>query len=210
MEFIANQNWRYATKKFDNNKKVSVEDIERLKEAVRLAASSYGLQLYRVLLVENEEIRKELQKVSYNQTQITEASHVFVFCNYTEVKPEDIDEYIELIADTRGQKVGDLEDFGTMMKTTVAGQTAQQQFNWTKNQTYIALSNLLSACAELKIDACPMEGFEAEKYNEILGLSDKKLNASVVATVGYRHSDDASQHLVKVRKPFNKLFEELK
>jgi len=207
MDFIKNQNWRYATKKFDASKKVASEDLEQIKQAVQLSASSYGLQLYKVLIIEDKALREQLRPASWNQSQITDASHLFVFCNYTAVTPEHIDAFIELTASTRGLDAASLSDYGNFMKMKIGERSSESQAHWTKNQTYIALGNLLSACAELKIDACPMEGFEPDQYNDILGLSEQGLNAAVIATIGYRSEEDATQNWAKVRKPQEQLFE---
>lgn len=122
---------------------------------------------------------------------------------------EGIDEFIELTANTRKINKNNLVDYRDFIKMKIAEKSAKEQFNWTKNQTYIALANLLSACAELKIDACPMEGFEPNQYNEILELNTKGLNASMIATIGYRYKGDKTQYLHKVRKPMKKLFENM-
>ena len=132
-----------------------------------------------------------------------------VFCNYTKVEPQLIDVYINLTAKTRSLDIEVLKGYGEFMKMKVSEKTPEEVFNWTKNQTYIALANLLSVCASLKIDACPMEGFEAEQYNKILGLTQKGLNASVIATIGYRSNEDESQYWKKVRKSNKNLFEEI-
>lgn len=205
--FLENQNWRYATKKFDAAKKISAEDLNILKEAIQLSTSSYGLQPYKVIIVENPEIREQLKPFSWNQTQITEASHLFVFTNFVDVKESDITDYLNNIAVTRGLKVEDLKGYSDMMNANVvSGLTLEQKSIWTAKQTYLALGNLINVAAELKIDVTPMEGFQPEKYNEILGLDKLGLNASLVATIGYRHEEDASQHYPKVRKPMNELF----
>lgn len=209
MKYINDQEWRYATKKFDPSKKISKENIDLIKRAVQLSVSSYGLQTYKVLIIENGNIREQLKPASWNQSQITDASHLIVFCNYSDVKPQVIDDYINLTAKTRELDVASINGYGDFMKTKVSEKTPEEIFNWTKNQTYIALANLLSVCASLKIDACPMEGFEAEQYNEILGLSEKGLNASVIATIGYRSNEDETQYWKKVRKSFENLFIEI-
>ncbi|MBJ6367034.1 NAD(P)H-dependent oxidoreductase [Snuella sedimenti] len=209
MEFIKHHNWRYATKKFEPSKKVSPENIATIKTAVQLSVSSYGLQLYKVLIIEDKKIREQLLPASWHQKQITEASHLFVFCNYTNVNPKQVDQYIDLTAKTRNLQLDALSGYGDFMKTKIKEKSADELFNWMKNQTYIALANLLSICAELKIDTCPMEGFEADKYNEILGLNKKGLNASVVTAIGYRDKEDHTQYLAKVRKPLDYLFETL-
>lgn len=204
--FIENQKWRYATKKFDATKKVSASDLETLKDAIQLSTSSYGLQLYKVFIIENPEIRAQLQPVSWGQTQIVDASHLFVFANIVDVQESHIDDYIKNIATIRGLAIEDLKGYADFMKSKIVPLPIDQKAVWTSKQTYLAMANLMNAAAELKIDVTPMEGFEPEKYNEILGLNTLGLNASLVAAVGYRHQDDATQHYAKVRKPKQELF----
>jgi len=206
MNFIDNLEWRYATKKFDSSKKVSLENLEQIKKAIQLSASSYGLQLYKVLIIESNEIREKLKPASYGQNQITEASNLIVFCNYSVVTEKHIDEYFALKSQTEQVDILDLKDYSDFIKTDVRSKSQIEKDKWTSNQTYLALGNLLNACAELKIDACPMEGFEAEKYNKILNLDKQGLNASVIATIGYRSNDDSSQYAKKVRKSTDNLF----
>lgn len=209
MELIKNLEWRYATKKFDPTRKVSHEAMNQLKRAIQLAVSSYGLQFYKVLIIEDPEVREQLKPASWNQSQITDASHLFVFCNYADVNDQDVDDFIRLTSETRGIEFSQIRGYGDFIKGKLNEKSDTQKQNWLERQPYIALANLLMACAELKIDACPMEGFEPEKYNEILGLDQQGLNACVIATVGYRDSSDRSQALPKVRKPMNELFEEI-
>ncbi len=209
MQLVENLKWRYATKKFDDTKKVSATDLDNIKEAISLSASSYGLQAYKVLIIEDLELRKKLQPASWGQSQIVDASHLIVFCNYTKVQPEVIDEYLKLKADTQGLNVDDLSGYGDFMKSKIGSLPEDVVKAWTAKQTYIGLGNLLAACAELKIDACPMEGFEAEQYEQILGLEEKGLSAAVIATIGYRSSEDGTQNSKKVRKPISELFEVL-
>jgi len=209
MELLNNLKWRYATKKFDSSKKVSKENLEKLKEVIQLSPSSYGLQLYKVLVIENKELREKLKYASWGQSQITDASHLFVFCNYANVKSKHVDEFLELTAKEQDIDVNNLNGYGDFMKGKISEMNEVEQKNYTIRQTYLTLGNLLSACAELKIDACPMEGFEPEKYNGILGLSEQGLNAAVIASIGYRANDDHTQNRPKVRKPLNELFEVL-
>jgi nitroreductase len=204
--FIENQNWRYATKKFDATKKVSAEDLETLKEAIRLSSSSYGLQLYKVLIIENPEIKAQLLPNSWGQTQIVDASHVFVFANQTHIGNTEIDAYLQNTAQTRNLPIDALSGYGDFMKGAINPMSEEAKGVWTAKQAYLALANLLNAAAELKIDVTPMEGFNSQKYNEILGLDKLNLNAVVVAAVGYRHEEDATQHYKKVRKTKEELF----
>lgn len=205
--FIENQNWRYATKKFNSEKKISNSDLEILKEAIQLSSSSYGLQPYKVLIIENEEIRKQLQPASWGQSQITEASHLFVFASVTNVDAEYITRYAENMAKTRNIPFDSVKGYADFMIGNIASLTPEKQIIWAQKQAYLALGNLLNAAAELKIDVTPMEGFLPEQYNEILGLKEKGLHATLVATIGYRHDEDDTQHYAKVRKPITELFE---
>jgi nitroreductase len=204
--FIKNANWRYATKKFDATKKVSDADLQTLKEAIRLSASSYGLQPYQVILVENPELRVQLQPAAWGQAQLVDASHVLVFANVTNIGDAEIDAYLNNVAETRGLPLDALQGYGDFMKSKISSLSAEQKNIWTSKQTYIALGNLLNAAAELNIDVTPMEGFEPEKVNEILGLNERGLNASLIAPIGYRHAEDATQSYAKVRKSEQELF----
>ena len=203
---LENLNWRYATKKFDATKKISAADLNTLKEAVRLAASSYGLQPFKVVLVENPEIREKLKAAAYGQTQITDASQLFVFANDLNAGPESVAAYIKNISETRGLPTEALGGFADMMNGVISNLSQEAKNIWTSKQTYIALGTLLAAAAELKIDATPMEGFNPAQFNEILGFDKLGLNAAVIATVGYRHDEDEAQHYKKVRKSQEELF----
>jgi len=204
--FIKNANWRYATKKFDATKKVSAEDIDTLKEAIRLSASSYGLQPYKVIFVENPELRAQLQPAAWGQSQIVDASHLVVFANITNIGDAEIDSSIANIAETRGLPIDTLKGYGDFMKSKISTLPLEARNIWTSKQTYLALGNLLNAASELNIDVTPMEGFEPAKFNEILGLEKLGLNASLVATIGYRHAEDDTQNYAKVRKSNKELF----
>ncbi|MEP2280824.1 NAD(P)H-dependent oxidoreductase [Maribacter sp.] len=196
---LDNLNWRYATKKFDSSKKVSSENLNTLLEASRLTASSYGLQPYHIYVIENADIRTQLRKASYDQPQITDASHIIVLANKPTFDGTMIDDYIQNIMAIRGLSKDDLEGFSQTMKSTLLDLPDTQKNLWTSNQAYIVLGNLITVAAEIGIDTCPMEGFDKEQYNEILGLSDKGLNAAVVLAVGYRSSEDETQNYPKVR-----------
>ena len=204
--FLENQNWRYATKKFDATKKVSDNDLQILKEAMRLSASSYGLQPYKIIFIENSDLRAKLQPAAWGQSQITDASHLIVFANITNFGDIQIDEVIENLTVTRGLPTDALNGYGDFMKSKISTLPVEIRNTWTAKQTYLALGNLLNAAAELKIDVTPMEGFDPIQFNEILGLDKLGLSAAVIATVGYRHTEDATQHYIKVRKSNEELF----
>lgn len=204
--FLNNQNWRYATKKFDAAKKISTEDLNTLKEAIRLSSSSFGLQPYKVIIVENPELRAKLQPACWGQSQIVDASHLIVFANQTNIGDREIDSYLKNVSETRGVPSESLAGYGDFMKSNITSLSEDAKNIWTSKQTYLALGNLLNAAAELKIDVTPMEGFVPAQVNEILGLDKLGLNASLMATLGYRHAEDATQHLKKVRKSNEELF----
>ena len=204
--FLENQHWRYATKKFDATKKITTEDLHTLKEAMRLSSSSYGLQPYKIIIVENPELRSKIQPSAWGQSQITEASHLIVFANEINFGVEGIDSYIKNASETRAIPAVNLQGYADFMKANITTLPDDVKNNWTEKQTYLALGNLLNAAAELKIDVTPMEGFVPAEVNEILGLGALGLNASLIATIGYRHEEDATQHLKKVRKSQEDLF----
>lgn len=204
--FIESQQWRYATKKFDKLKKVTDADLEVLQNAIQLSSSSYGLQLYKVIIVNNPEVRAALLPASYGQQQVVDASHLIVFANYSTVDNKDIEDYCANAENIRGLAPGTLKGYENMMISQIGSKSDADIKQWTAKQTYLALGNLLNAAADLKIDACPMEGFDSNQYAEILGIDTSKLQISLVAPIGYRAEDDQTQSQVKVRKSINELF----
>ena len=209
MQLIDNLKWRYATKKFDSSKQVSQQNIEYIKEAVQLSASSYGLQPYKVLEIKEPKLREELKRISWNQSQITDASHLFLFCNFLDVSEEDVDSLVRLKSEINEIDIQKLSGYGDFVKSKLKEKSESGMIHWTAKQTYIALSNAMNACAELQIDCTPMEGFELNDYNEKLGLPQLGLNACVVLAIGYRNNKDMSQHSKKVRKSIDMIFEEI-
>jgi nitroreductase len=199
MEFLQKLNWRYATKGFDPAKKLSAEQIEGLLEALRLAPSSFGLQPWKFVLVENPELRATLRGASWNQAQITEASHLIVLCRQEHMGPQEIEHFVETTAKERGQDAAELEGYKKMMEGAMSAKDEEKRAVWASEQVYLALGVLLSACAAADIDSCPMEGFDAAQYDEILDLPGKGLHAVVVCPVGFRSADDKYAMAKKVR-----------
>lgn len=199
-------NWRYAVKKFDLDKKVTEEDLSKLLEATQLSASSYGLQPYQIFVITDKETREKLLPVTWDQKQVVDASHLIVFANKTSFGEKLVDDYLNNVANTRGLSMEDLKGYGDFMKSKLNTLSDDEKADWTAKQVYLAFGNFLSAAAALKIDICPMEGFESEEYNTILGLTEKGLNATVIAAVGYRSKDDKTQNYPKVRKLKSELF----
>ncbi len=204
---MENLKWRYATKKYDTTRKVSETQINSIKEAIRLSASSYGLQLFKVLDIRSRELRERLQPATWGQSQVTEASHFFVFCNYLNVNDGHVDEYMDLKASTQELELNAIKGYGDFVKTKLSLKSPEEKQWWTAKQTYIALANAMNACAELNIDSTPMEGFDPEDYNRILDLESQGLSASVLLAIGYRSEKDTAQHGKKVRKSIPSIFE---
>ena len=202
-KLINGLNKRYATKKFDASKKISDQDLNAILEALRLTPTSFGLQLMKVVVVENEEKRNELFAQSFQQEQVVTASHLLVLCREDIVDQAHLDTYITRVANTREQKEEDLEGFKNMLKQYVLSMSNQEQCLWMDKQVYIALGNMLTVCALLEIDACPMEGFVADAYNKILNLSEKGLHATLVVPIGYRSHEDTNALAKKVRRSTN-------
>lgn len=192
--------WRYATKKFDSTKKLSSDQLDFIAEAIRMAPTSFGLQPFRLVVVEDQQLREQLKAVSWNQEQITSASHLLVFAVLKDIGEKEINNYINLIASERNVNVSDLEGFKGMM-ANLFNLSVEQKIEWAKKQAYIALGVALLSAAESKIDACPMEGFTPSEYDRILGLEEKGLTTAVIMTIGYRALDDDYQKLKKVRLP---------
>jgi nitroreductase len=204
--YIESLKWRYATKKFDSNRTISEKDLELLLEATRLSASSFGLQPYHVLIVRDQEVRSQLKSVSWGQSQITDASHLMVFANKKSFGAELIDNYLKEVSETREIPMEGLQGYGDFMKSKLVPLPDAQKESWTAKQTYLAVGNLLSAAGALEIDTCPIEGFEPERYDALLGLSEKGLTAAVVVALGYRSEEDETQHFKKVRQSKEALF----
>ena len=204
--FIENANWRYATKKYDTTKKVSVEDLEILKKAISLTATSYGLEPYKILIIENPQVRQQLVPASWGQSQVADASHLLVFASVIDFGNEQMDAYFKNLVETRQIPMEAVQGYADFMKSNINSRSLEDRNIWTSKQAYLAMGNLLNAAAELKIDVTPMEGIDAAQYDEILGLNELGLHAVLSAPVGYRHQEDATQHYKKVRKSNADLF----
>lgn len=200
MNSIENLQWRYAVKKFDEHKFLSEEQITTLKEAFNLTATCYGLQPVKMVVLKNKELQQQLVAHSWNQQQIVQASHVLVLCIPNEITSKDVESYFKLVKDIRNTPDEILNPFKEFLVNDIANKPKEVLNSWMKNQAYIALGNLLTVCANEKIDSCPMEGFNPVKYNEILGLNKQGLNAVLVLPVGFRAEDDYMKDLKKVRK----------
>lgn len=196
MELIQNLKWRYAVKKY-SGEKVSEEKVAQIVEAINLTASSCGIQPYRLFVITNPELRKKLGEVSFN-TQIYDSSHLLVFAGFNKITDEYIKEYIDMMEQQRNLEKGGLKLLEDSLTEYFSVQTPEQNTIWSDKQAYIGLGTALIAAAELKVDATPMEGFDPNLFDEILGLTEKGLHASVILSLGYR--DAENDYLASAKK----------
>lgn len=202
MSLLESLKWRYAVKKY-TSVKVSNKDITTILEATNLSASSTGLQPYRVIVVENSDVRNKLAENGFNP-QIAESSHLLVFAAFENLTESHIDDYMQRMADTRGIPVENLDNFRQMLLGNISNKTPQENFIWASKQTYIGLGTALLAAADLRIDATPMEGFNPEHFDEILGLKEKGLKSVVLLSLGFRDTEnDPYVNAAKVRLPMD-------
>ena len=202
-------NWRYATKKFDDSRILSEEKLEILKHAFNLTATSYGLQPLKMLVISNKEVQKQLTEFSMNQQQVSTASHVLVICTEKNVDEKFISGYFQRVKNLRDTPDEVLQPFHNFLVDDFKNKAIEEIEAWARNQAYLALGTLLTVCATEEIDACPMEGFEPEKYDDFLKLGDKNLQSVLVLPVGYRAKDDFFSELKKVRRPLDEVIIEM-
>lgn len=198
--------WRYATKLFDSDKKLSDSEIDSLLEATRLAPSSLGLQPWKGYIITNKEVRAKLKAAAWNQSQVSDASHLIVFASRKDMSETYINAYLKNIASVRSQKIEDLEGFKKMIMGSTAGRTPEQIKEWNARQTYIALGFLLETAALMNIDACPMEGFDTKQFDTILGIDKSEYASVVMVAVGHRSEEDKYARATKVRLCREELF----
>lgn len=206
MEIIKGLEWRYATKKFDADKKLPETELNALKRAVQLSASSYGLQPYKVLIVTDPSVREQLLPASWNQPQIIEASHLFIFCSRLHTGATEVATFFDRKAKVQGMEASVFEGAVSFVSGKIAEKSESDIKVWNTHQTYIAVGTLLAAAGEAQVDACPMEGFDPKAYDTILGLTEQGLQASVVVALGYRALEDDNAKAPKVRKSEADLF----
>jgi len=201
--------WRYATKKFDETKKVSSDTIGILKEAFNLTATSFGLQPIKLIVVSNPEVIQNLVPLSFNQGQIGNASHIFIICIENKVDTAFIKNYFDLVERTRNTPREILSSFENFLIDDFSKKTSEEIKYWATKQAYLVLGNLLTVCAIEKVDSCPIEGFSPDKYDEYLALSEKGLSAVLVMAVGHRAKDDVFSEFKKVRRGVDELVIEI-
>jgi len=201
MNVIEQLKWRYATKKFDTNKTLTLRQLETLKEAFNLTALSYGLQTLKLVVIENKSTREALVEHSYGQRQVVDASHLLILCIQNEIDEKDVNSHFDNITEVRKTPEAVLEPFKNQLKSTIAAMPNAKKTDWAIRQAYIALGNLMTVCALEEIDSCPMEGFKPKAYDTALNLSNLGLQSVLLLPVGYRAKDDMFSTFKKVRKP---------
>ncbi|RDC56433.1 NAD(P)H-dependent oxidoreductase [Pedobacter chinensis] len=198
MDLIQDLNWRYATKSY-SNKKISKEKLDFILEATNLSASSVGLQPYRIFAIDNAGLKTKLGANSFNK-QIAQSSHLLVFATYNKVTTQHVRDLVNLTAEKQGVTVESLNELFTAANTYFTGRSDEENKLWAERQTYIALGTALIAAANAKVDATPMEGFDAQLFDELLGLKEKDLHSVVILSLGYRDEiNDYLANLPKVR-----------
>ena len=194
--------WRYATKKMDASQSVSEDKVEQILEAIRLTATSSGLQPYEVIVVTNSEVRERIKAIAWNQGQITDGSHLLVFAAWDNYTTERINHMFDWVNEVRGFRNQGWEDYRQMLLNNYPNRDAEVNFQHAARQAYIGLGTALLAAAELGVDSTPMEGFDPDALDEILDLRSRGLRSVVILPLGYRDADnDWLVNLQKVRRP---------
>ena len=201
MSVLEQLRWRYATKAFDKSKSVSETKLSILKEAFNLTATSYGLQPIKMIVLNDSKLQTELIAHTMNQKQIAEASHVLVFCIETVIDEEFVLEYFNRVHQIRHTPKPVLKPFQDFLIADFEKKPQELIEDWSTNQAYLAMGNILTVCALEGIDSCPMEGFNPDKYDEILDLKKHGLKSVLLLPIGYRAEDDMFADFKKVRKP---------
>jgi nitroreductase len=208
-DLIEQLKWRYACKKFDPTKKIPAEIWSQLEQALVLAPSSYGLQPWKFFVVMDPKLKEQLPAFSWNQPQPKDCSHFVVLAIKKEFGPADVDRLVNRIVEVTGAPRESFEGYRGMMLGSVSRMSDKDKEIWNRSQVYIALGQFMAAAATIGVDTCPMEGFIAEKYDELLGLDKKGYHAVVCCAAGYRAADDAYAARPKVRYATHEVVEHL-
>ncbi len=201
--------WRFAVRVFDATKSIKKEDLAIILESGRLAPSSFGIEPWKFIVVENKEVRAKLRAAGYDQPKITDASALIVIARRTDMREHIMDELVARTATTQGVSIESLAGFKQMLDGAVAGKDDAELDAWARAQTYIPLGTMIAAASLLSIDTGPMEGFDAVKVGEILDLDAKNLKATTMLALGCR-GDDPGAVRPKVRRDFESVVEFVK
>ena len=199
IDILDRLNWRYATKAFDIEKKITDELWNEIEESLILTPSSFGLQPWKFIVIKDQAMKASLLEHSWNQAQVTECSHLVVLTALKNIGEADVTKFIKTTHAKRGGDIESLEPYKGMMLGFLERMDESQKTTWAKNQVYVALGQLMTAAAMLEVDACPMEGIVPPKYDEILGLEDTRYTTVLACPMGYRSDDDKYAELAKIR-----------
>ncbi|MDC8102139.1 NAD(P)H-dependent oxidoreductase [Chryseobacterium rhizosphaerae] len=205
MNYLEALSRRYSVKKF-NHQVIPQETLYNILESGKLSASSLGLQPYKILVVESEDMKQKLIPAFYNPSQISTCSHLIVIISKKTIDESYIRGYFNHISEVRETSLEKLEPFKNSINQHIVQKTQDEIFNWAEKQSYIVLANLMYAAAIENIDSCPMEGFRQDIIEEILSINPETEKVTVTLALGYRSEEDYFQHMKKVRKPNEKLF----
>ncbi len=195
-------NWRYATKSFDSTKKISTEDWKVLEESLVKSPSSFGLQPWNFLVIQNQELREKLKPATWGQSQVTDSSHFVVLTTLDKLNIDYVDTYLKRIAEVRGVTKESLEGYRNgIIGNLIDGPRAPTVRHWADRQAYIAMGFLIETAALLGIDACPIEGLEPDKYDDLLNLKGSGYHTIAAVALGYRNQNDKYASAKKVRFP---------
>ncbi|MFN3693107.1 MAG: nitroreductase family protein [Candidatus Paceibacteria bacterium] len=200
MSIIENLQWRYATQKFDTSKELSTEQLSTILKAGNLAPTAYGLQPFAMVVVADQAKRDALVEHAYGQEHFAQNSALVILAARTDIDEAYITEYVERTARLRGMDVAALDGFKNMMLGDMNGRGEAGRLAFAQLQAYIALGTMMAAASELRVDNHAMSGFNADAFDEVLGLKAHNLHATVALALGYRSADDAWQNYTKVRK----------
>ncbi len=200
--------WRYATKVFDPAQQIPADVWAALERSLVATPSSYGLQPWKFLVITDPALKAKLRPASWGQSQVTDCSHHVVFCARTEMAERDVQRLIDATVAARGLPAAALDAYkGMMLKDVVHGPRSKTAHEWAARQCYIALGQFMLACAQLGVDACPMEGFDPAQYDQILGLGGSGYRSVVACPAGYRAAGDKYAVMAKVRYPSAEVIE---
>jgi nitroreductase/dihydropteridine reductase len=192
--------WRYAVKKFDDKASLTEQQILEVKKVFNLSASSYGLQPYKMIVVQNPELKEKLVPASFGQQQISQSAAILVFAVRTDFGMDYIDQFFKDMSTKRQIPLENLEGYKNFMKGSFANKSEDEISSWATKQVYLTMGHMLASLAALQIDACPMEGLDPQAYDKILDLDAKQLKTIIAMPIGVRAPDDASATALKVRK----------
>ncbi|MBU3021306.1 NAD(P)H-dependent oxidoreductase [Aestuariibacter sp. A3R04] len=204
MHVIDALNWRYSVKQF-SDQKLQQWQLDNLLEATRLSPSSYGLQPYKILVITSRAARERLKPFAFGQEQVSSGSHLLVFATRTDIDTLLVDEYVSLAQTKNGASPDSLARYAEMAKGAINSMNKTERALWAQQQTFVALGNMITCAAMMKIDTCPIGGFEPDAFDHILGLNEKQLTTTVICPIGKRDPNDKYGQYEKVRFDINHL-----